>query len=179
MPDLAVTHFFALPTATIAATSFPTRTRDVSFRAGLRVVANAGQHRGLIFEIGSSAAGVAAWLDDDTIAFRAGGTGNGAALAEWTIGSELPVGLRVDLLFAVRPGTGEVRIFADGQIRARAQSVDLGFPSGEWAASSAGSFAAAVSGTTPADVTQTGAPSGFTVVSGLYVYMGQIPQHFG
>lgn len=180
VPDLHRTHFLgSIPTTSIPAASFPSRSKLVTFWTAVRITENAGQHRGLIFELGDSTTGIAAWIDDDQIGFRAGDSGvDDRAFATWTTGTgELPVGLEVDLVFGIQPGTGRVRIWGNGGEIARAEATNGAFASG-WAAASDGSFATAVNGTTPADVPQTGAPAGFEVIQALSVYVGVVPRHF-
>jgi len=189
IPELHRTHYIAgsaMAVATINNAQFPAadHTRTVTFKTAIRILAGTGggldEHRGLVFELGSSAIGVALWLDDTTISFRAGENGSvNGAVAELDNTVELPTGLELELVAAVRPGDGRVRLWANGQEVARATASSNTFgAAGTWMAASDGSFAAAVSGTTPADVTQTGAPSGFEVIEPLSVYLGQVPRHF-
>lgn len=177
-PDLFRTHAYDIPTAAIAAASFPTRDVPITFATAILITANSGTHQGLIFELGDATTAVAAWVDDDGITFRAGDTGDDAAAATFTTGTgELPVGRLFELVFAVRPGDGRVRAW-DGSIElARATAVNGALPNG-WAAASNGAFGAAAVGALPADVTRTGAPAGFMVVRPLSVFAGQAPRHF-
>ena len=178
VPELARTHRFAIPTATLPAASFPSRVVPFTFATSIEVVENGGVHQGLIFELGDANVAIAAWVDDDQIGFRAGSLGDDRALASFTTGTgELQVGRRFDLVFSVRPGDGRVRFWDDSLELGRATAVNGAFPAG-WAAASDGAFAAAATGALPADVVRTGAPTGFVVVRPLSVYAGQYPRHF-
>lgn len=177
VPELFRTHRYDIPTASIPATSFPTRSTPVTFATSIRIDANAGVHQGLIFEIGNADAAVAAWVDDDQIGFRAGALTTNRALASYTTGTgELAVGRIFHLVMSAKPGTGEVRLWAGSSELARDTASAGSFP--VWANAFAGAFATAANGGLPADVPQFGAPNGFTVVAPLSVYVGQAPRHF-
>ncbi len=167
-----------MPVADIPIATFPVLNTEVTFKTAIRIADNAVARAGLIFEFGSSVAGVAIWLEDQIIGFRAGATGNDGVAGTFDNGVQWPATLELDLVAAVRPGLGLVALWANGKQIIKAQSVASSFTSNEWAAASAGSFAAAVQGTTPADVAQTGAPANFEVIEPLSVYIGQRPRHF-
>ena len=75
IPELFRTHQFAVPTATITTNDVFTatvRAQPVVFRTKIRILINAGVHRGLIFEFGSlGGESCAAWVQDDGIGFTA------------------------------------------------------------------------------------------------------------
>ncbi len=177
MPRMSRSHFYGIPTATIPAAAFPARDVLVTFWTAIRITGAAPT--GLIFEFGSDATAIAAWLNDDEISLRAGDAAAGdRALATFTNpGGSLPVGLELDLVFAVRPGDGRVRIWGNGKEIARDIALGGALPSG-WGASSPGAFATSANGTLPGDVSQTGAPSSFDVISPLSVFSKQVPRHF-
>ncbi len=178
VPEMFRTHFLGdIPTATIDAARFPVRTTLITFWTSIRI--DAVDPTGLVFEFGDSTTGIAGWIDNATVNLRAGDAAAAdRGLATFTNGSgDLPVGLELDLVFAVRPGDGRVRIWGNGQEIARDTATNGQLTNG-WAASSDGAFAAAVNGTTPADVTQSGAPANFTVIQPLSVYVSQVPRHF-
>lgn len=186
IPELHRTHRIfggtAMAVADVDAAQFPTRTTLCTWKTAIRITENAGQHRGIILELGDSDIGVAAWVGDQTIGFHAGedGTVNGAT-ALYDAGAELPVGLELELVFSVSPGDGKVRIWGNGIEIARSESSGGDFgTAGTWANSSNGSFAAAIQGTTPVDVPaiSQGAPAGFEVIEPLSIYVGQKPRHF-
>jgi hypothetical protein len=162
--------------------NIPIRTTPIVFATSLEVTANAGVHAGMIFEIGGTLRGLAAWIEDDKIVFRAGGAAASGeeALATYDAGAELEVGRRFDLVFFAHPGTGDVRIWDRGIELARDTSSTGDF-NGEWAGSGGGSFAAAPNGAVPSDVTvgSQQSPNGFVVTRGLDVFVGQIPRLFG
>ena len=161
---------------------FPSRTSPITFRTAIEITANAGVHKGLVFEFSGSDIGAALWVGDQTIGFHAGedGTVNGAtALFDNTVA--LPVGLLMDIVVAIRPGDGRVRMWGNGKELARATASSNAFGAAKaWAEDSNGSFAAAVQGTVIVDVPAGSqiAPDGFTVVEPLSVYVGQVPRHF-
>jgi len=133
---------------------------------------------GLIFEFGDAATAIAAWVDDSTLSFRAGDAAaadRGIATYDNTV--SLPVGLRLNLVFACLPGDGRVRIWGNGLEIARGVASGGSLPLG-WSADSAGAFAAAASGALPADVLEVGAPSSFEVAKPLSAYTKQAPRHF-
>ncbi len=176
VPELFRTLSLAIPTASIPTGSFPDREAVFTFQTAIRITG--GTPVGLIFEFGNATTAIAAWLNDTDIQFRAGGVAaadRGLATFDNTV--SLPLTLEMDLVFAVRPGDGRVRIWANGGEIARDTASGGAFPAG-WAADSAGAFAAAASGALPADVLQTGAPSDFDVIQPMSVFAGQVPRHF-
>ena len=178
VPELFRTHALAIPTTPLPATSFPLRTSPVTLETAIRITANSGVHRGLIFELGDATTAIAAWVDDDSISLRAGDGGADGALAAFSTGSgELPVGQVFDLVFSVRPGDGRLQVWGGSVTLASKQSSSGTMPNG-WAASSNGAFASAAVGALPADVLRTGAPDGFEVIRPLSIYVGQVPRHF-
>ncbi len=162
---------------------FPILTTPITFKTTIRILADGGgEHRGLIFEFGDAAIGCALWVGDQTIGFHAGEDAlvNGAD-AIYDRESEHPTGIIYNLVAAVKPGTGQVRIWANGLELARgvASSGGLG-AGGQWAAASAGSFASAAQGTVVLDVPVVSrvAPAGFEVIEPLGVYVGSVPWRF-
>lgn len=187
IPEMHRTHRIvgasAIAVADIDIGQFPVRTTPITFRTVIEItLGTPTEHRGLIFELGDDTIGAAAWVGDQTIGFHAGedGTVNGAtALFDNTV--ELPVGLELDLTFAVIPGNGTVRAWGNGTELARSASSGGDFgTAGTWAAASNGSFAAVPQGTVILDVpvASRGAPAGFSVIEPLSVYVGQVPRHF-
>lgn len=168
----------------IMADTFPPLREDViTFKTAIRITADgvSGQHRGLVFELGGFARGCVLWVGDSTIGFTAGGA---AASGEESVslfdnGSDLPVGLEVELVCAARPGDGRTRLWANGNEIARDTAINDSF-NGEWAGNDPGSFATAksslVSGNVPTASDK--APDGFDVIEPLSVYRGQVPRHF-
>ncbi len=162
--------------------TFPVRTSPITFRTAIEITDNAGVHKGLIFEFSGTNIGAALWIGDSTIGFHAGEDGivNGAtALFDNTV--ELPVGLSMDIVVAIRPGDGRVRMWGNGQELARAAASSDTFGAAKaWAEDSNGSFASALQGTVVVDVPAASqvAPDGFTVVEPLSIYVGQVPRHF-
>lgn len=176
VPEMFRTRFYGIPTTPVLATEFPTR--DVLFTFWTAIRVTGATPTGLIFELGDATTAVAAWIDDNEVNFRAGdAAADDRGLAQFDNLVSLPNTLELDLVFAVRPGDGRVRIWANGNEVARGVATN-GQLSNGWAASSNGAFAAAAVGALPADVTETGAPSDFDVIEPLSVYVGQVPRHF-
>lgn len=176
VPELFRTLLLPIPTAAIPVGSFPVRDVLVTFWTAIRITG--ATPAGLIFEVGDGTTAIAAWLNDTDIQLRAGGSAaadRGLATFDNTV--SLPDTLELDLVFAVRPGDGRVRIWGNGNEIARDTASGGEFPAG-WAADSLGAFAAAANGALPADVLQTGAPSDFDVIQPLSVFVGQVPRHF-
>lgn len=172
----------ALPVATISTgTLFPARDGLITFETRIRITDNGGVHAGLVFEFGDAAAGCALWVEDEGIGFHAGaaGTADGAT-AFYDNNAELPPGLELELVAAVRVGDGRVRLWGDGDELARGEASGDIFDPLEWSSSGAGSFASNESGTVVTDVPagSAQAPAGFEVIRPLSVFVNQVPRHF-
>lgn len=165
---------------------FPSRTGLIAFKTVIRILAGTGvgsdEHRGLIFEFGDAAIGAALWVGDSTIGFHAGEDGvvNGATvLFDNTV--ELPETLEMEIIAAIRPGDGKVRVWGNAKELGRSAASSNTFGAAKtWTAASAGSFAAAAQGAVVADVPaiSQGAPSGFEIIEPLSVFVGKVPRHF-
>jgi len=183
LPDQAKTHFIYGGTAmatTIAADQFPDRTRLCTFQTRIRATAGAGANNGLIFEIGDSTAGVALWIAGQTINFHAGEAGTVTGVnVQLDLSRNMEIGEEFEIMIAVRNDglAGMWFPMTHDFVKSQASDTDFG-TTDAWASSSAGAFAQAVNGTTPADVTQSGAPSGFDVIKPLSVYLGSAPRGF-
>lgn len=162
-------------------TILPSRAGNIMFQTRIRIVANGGVHRGLIFELGGSARGCAAWVGDQTIGLTAGsGTvANDRATATWDFGAELPPGREFQLIFAINTGAARVRFWDGGNRRADAIAVSGDF-NGDYADTDDGSFASALVGTITPGVPAASqiAPSGFEVIAPLTVFNNQTPKSF-
>lgn len=157
----------------------PNRDTPISFTTRIRILDNAGVHRGLIFEFGSSTRGLAAWVGDQTLGFTAGLSGDDAATATFNLGSELPAGREMQLTYAILTGSGHIRFWIDGQRAADAQAVNGDF-NGFYADTQNGSFADIFAGTV-ANATpgiSAIAPNGFEVIEALRIYSGVVPTEF-
>lgn len=178
-PNLHCTHRLAPAALIDTADLFPGRTWPVTFHARIRITENAGTHQGIVFEFGSSSRAAVVWVEDERIGFHAGEAGTaGGADAIYDHGAELPPGWMVDIVAAALPATGQVWLALNRRV-IRGAATNGTFAS-TWAAIEDGSFAAAVQGTTVAVVPAGSwvAPDGFSVVSKLSVYKGQIPRLF-
>ena len=171
------THIIPIPTRPILGNRFPSVDIPATFWTAIRITG--ASPAGLIFELGNDTTGIAAWVDDDTIGFRAGDAAAGdfgSALFVNAAGT-LPDGLELDLVFAVRPGDGRVRMWGNGREIARGVAANGQLPNG-WSSGTNGSFALNRSGNTPPDVTEFGIPADFACIEPLRAFMGQIPRHF-
>ena len=176
VPEMFRTRFSGIPVTPVLATEFPSR--DVLFAFWTAVRITGATPTGLIFELGDATTAIAAWIDDNEINLRAGDAAAAdRGLAQFDNVASLPNTIELDLVFAVRPGDGRVRIWGNGTEIARGVATNGQLTNG-WAASSNGAFAAAAVGALPADVTQTGAPTNFEVIQPMSVYVGQVPRHF-
>lgn len=177
--ELFRTHVFAIPTASVAVAAFPDPNRDRPFTIRTAVQITGAAAAGLIFEFGDATTAMALFLSGgQVLTARAGDAGaSDRALASWDFGDTFPDGMTLDIVVAVRPGDGRIRIWVGGNEVARATATNGKLDNG-WAAASTGAFAAAAQGALPADVTETGAPSDFLVITPLSAYVGQVPRHF-
>lgn len=168
-------------TPLVTANILPDRSIEIMFQTRIRILTNAGVHRGLIFELGSSSRGCAAWVGDQTIGFTAGSgvVANDRAEAVWDFGAELPPTREFQLIFAVKTGSGRIRIFDGGLRIADATAVNGDF-NGDYSDSENGSFASALVTTiTPGvPVLSQIAPNGFEVIEPLTIFNGQHPREF-
>ncbi len=114
-------------------------------------------------------------IDDDnyTIPIEVTGGGTGGT-------SETP-GYRYKIVYAVNPGDGESRLWVNGLLKVRAvPNPASALEGGEWSSNGAGSVASDEQGTSNPGTTDaiTSAPSGFSLVAPLKVFMGQLPRQF-
>jgi hypothetical protein len=177
------THRLASAASITTGDIFPNTDTPFTFKTGLEF--EAGTSEGLIFEFGSSTAGIAAWITNTELGFTAG---NGVAgsvdsvTGVYTIPSSgvWQTGQKIRLTFAVSPSIGKIQVWMNGHeiIRARASSGAL--LNGEWSDSGDGSFMDAVQGTVNLNVpvAQRIAPSNFIFTELLSVYANQLPDHF-
>lgn len=155
---------------------FPNRSFPIFFTLALR--STGAVPAGLLFEIGSSARGCGASLNDGLLTFTAGSGTVAAerATATWNAVADMASGHPLRLAFSIEPGIGRVRIFYRGVEAARADASGGDFGVGvDWADSGDGSFATGVNGTTHT-ISPTTAPSDFVVTEALSVFRGQLPR---
>ncbi len=175
IPEMYRTVQNTIPTDPLLAASFPGINSPITFWTSIRITG--ASPNGLIFGMGTSSRSIAAWVDGDKLTFRAGDTAeDDRGFAEFDNTVTLPVGLELDLVFAVRPGDGRVRIWGNGTEIARDTAVNGQMTSG-WMESGDGAFAAGA-GDLSDDVTQTDEPSDFDVIQPMSSYAGQVPRHF-
>ena len=168
-------------TPLVTNTILPDRSRSIFFETRIRILANGGVHRGLIFEFGGSSRGCAAWVGDQTIGITAGSGTVAAdrATAIWSFGAELPIGREFQLTLAIQTGPGRVRIWSGGNRIASDIAANGNF-NGEYADTDNGSFASALVGTITPGVPAASqiAPSGFEVIAPLRIFNNQTPRSF-
>ena len=175
VPELFKDMLLPIPTTPFVINRYPDVDRPGTLRTAIRVTGAAPT--GLIFEIGNATTALAIWVDDSIIGCRMGDTGDDAAIALFDNTISLPIGIELDIVVAVRPGDGRIRMWFNGTERARATAVNGALPNGV-SANSNGAFASAAIGPVPADVTQSGNPTNFDVIEPLSIYRGQVPRHF-
>jgi hypothetical protein len=138
-----------------------------------------------VFEFGNIGQGAAVWIGDQTIGFTAGENDaiNGATVI-FDNGAPWPTGLELDIVVAVRPGDGQIRMWLNGKefdnlLQEFSRTQTFG-SLGTWAADANGSFALGPAGNTNTNVPSASriAPSGFDVIEPLSAYAKQLPQHF-
>ncbi|HEX5039659.1 MAG TPA: hypothetical protein VFW95_05945 [Candidatus Limnocylindria bacterium] len=139
------------------ATHFPYRTGDVAFEFELTVTGPAPA--GDPLQIGSGPNVTLSIVGTD-LTLHVGGAGNDGV--DLTAPDALPAEGKYRIAIAARAGTGEARLWVNGRLLARGQSVDEDFS--EWSNDADGAYGV---GLTDAEVT-----------SVLGVYMKQVPQHF-
>lgn len=144
---------------------FPDRTTPVTFRTVVRTVAGAGNHSGRIFQIGTDPK-VFLFFNNTLIGATAGavGTGDGTPLGMWTVPGGIPDDWEVELVTAVNPGNGKMRIWANGQSVIAVQAANESF-NGPWSDANDGVFVAPEL-------------NRVEVIEPLSVYVGQLPRHF-
>ncbi len=176
------THLFRGSTAMAVAdinttAAFVDRNEPVTFRTAIRITG--ASPTGLVFEFGGATRGAGIGVLGAIIALTAGATGNAHATAVFTNPAAFEVGEEIQLLAAIDPGNGKVRLWGNnGKELARATAVDGSF-GGTWAGSDNGSFAAIASGAVAVDlILSNQAPVDFEVIEPLSVYNGSLPLHF-
>lgn len=120
-PELHRTLQHPIPTTPVEFDGFPDLTSRFSFRTKIRVTG--ASPTGLIFELGNATTAIAAFVTATTLVLRAGDAAAAdRALATFTPAGGWATSRELDLLFAVQPGEGRVRIYGDGLELARDQS---------------------------------------------------------
>lgn len=111
--------------------SFPDRDRDLTVAVDIRI--SAAAINGIVFELGGGTAGFSLVVASNFAAIYAGETGDDGVVA---IANNVPnvAGQLVRIVAATRPGTGEVWLWINGKLSARATSVNGAFSNG-WATS--------------------------------------------
>lgn len=156
---------------------FPSRAVAVTFVTEIEITGAA--EAGIVFEFGDSTTGIKLAISAGSIFIAAGdAVGNAGADGSVALTALGSVGARVQLTVAVNPGTGQVRVWADGDVVIRANAVAQ--MTNGWAAIEDGAFAAAqVTSSTQRGQAINGAPVNFDVVRPLDVFIGQLPRNFG
>lgn len=172
--DLHQTHALDIGATVDVASVFPDRSTPITLVSAIRI--NTDTPAGLVWELGGSAAGAAVWVEDGAIGFAAGdGTGTGGVSVTAAIPADA-TGAHFRVAAAVVPGLTRVALWVDGD----GVAGDDAGAMAQWADAGDGVVAAAAAGTvTPrVPVGSRGAPSGFTVVAPVRVYVGQVPRQF-
>lgn len=157
--------------------AFPDRNRPITFAVDVR--RNDTGARGIVFEAGNDTTGLAIWIPSGgtDVSACAGNSGeNGVTVtAENVLATD---GQIARVVFSVIPGSGQARIWTNGELRGRGVSDAGVLPSG-WAADSLGGIGevqGSVSPRVPAGdrITLVNA----SIVSSVSVFRGQRPRQF-
>jgi hypothetical protein len=168
----------AVPAIDVAS-AFPASSRGRIVTFHTQVTTTASKPTGLVFELGSDAAGVGVAVFTTRIAAVAGGANPNRSISIWDNVAIFDAGRVMDITLAVRPGDAEMRLWVDGQLHTAYNPASSGTMGPEWASSEAGSLASAANGTVPSELsTANNAPAGFEVTKPLSVYLGALPQEF-
>lgn len=180
---LARTHRLGRSVATLDTdAAFPERTHPITFAVGIVTGAGTPDPTGLIFEMGSSTAGIALGISSPgVLEFAAGevAAGDGGIDGKALV-PELLAPLRaLSIVVAVHPGAGKGRVWVDGRLVIRVGTSDLSsLLDGAWSDGADGAIGAAAQGTSNSRVSVATAPSEFAIGEGLSAYQGQIPPQF-
>lgn len=157
--------------------AFPDRDRPATFAVDVRRDTPSAQ--GIVFEAGDATTGLVIWvpMGGDDISASAGDAGDDGVTLTATDVLEAD-GQVARVVFAVIPGTGEARLWVNGEIRAAGVAVNGALPNG-WASDSVagiGEVQGTVSSRVPAAdrITLVNA----SIVSTVDAFAGQRPRHF-
>lgn len=155
--ELFRTHTFVPEAVIPTATAFPYRTGDVTFEFTLLISGPAPA--GDVLQVGSGP-NVTLSISGTDLTLHVGGAGNDGV--DLVAVDAVPSEGKYHVAIAARAGTGEARLWVNGRLLARGQSVDENFS--EWSNDADGAYGV---GLTDA-----------SVVSLLSVFMKQVPRHF-
>ena len=155
--ELSRTHTFEPEDVIPTATAFPYRTGDVTFEFTLSIDGPAPA--GAVLQVGSGP-NVTLAISGTDLTLHGGGAGNDGV--DLVAVDAVPAEGKYHVAIAARAGTGEARLWVNGRLLARGQSVDEDFS--EWSNSVNGAYGV---GLTDA-----------SVVSLLSVFIWQVPRHF-
>lgn len=154
------------------------RNSPITFSTAIRFATSGLAPAGLVFEFGGNLRMTAIWIEKNGIGFRSGGAAVGEFASEvFDNGTQWPAGLELEIVGAIRPGTGQIGLWLNGE-RVIDTAAASGNFNGEWCGTGDGAFASAAVGNLPVDVTQSGAPANFAVIEPLSVYTRQVPRQF-
>ena len=156
-------------------TLFPNR--DQPLTIAMEITRDDAASNGILFEVGGSARGIAAYIDaDGDLGFVAGASGDDGVTVH--VSTILPtVGQVYRLTFAMLTGSGKARVWVDGQLVGRGQAVGGDF-NGLWGAPNNGAIGAiegTVSSRGPAG--QQAALTDATIIGPVIFFDGVFPQH--
>jgi len=155
--------------------SFPARVGDltVAFELSLDDFVPTG----VLFELGSSTTGLALYVTNlGALGFVVGDAGDdGVSLV---VAGAFGALQNYKVVAAVRPGSGEARLWIDGRLRARGTAVNGALPNG-WADTDDGAVAD-IAGTVSSRVPgpQAVTLSDVSIVGPVSVFLNQVPRHF-
>lgn len=183
--DLHVTHRLGVSASDIDTDGiFGARTQLVTFATTVEITGESAS--GIICEFGGTTSGVKLAIDGGELYAAAGNVDEAESDgidASVEIAALAVTGARLRLVFAINPGAGLARVWANGSLVARVgQASPEVFLDGVWSDDNLGSVGAAHSGS--ASINRNlgspinGAPSDFALVAPFLVFSGQVPRQF-
>lgn len=155
---------------------FPSRDENVTIQLRMEITGPAPS--GVLFELGSSTTGIGIVCNGNIIAAAAGdGDDDGTFIAVSDGLPDLTVGRVYDIVYSVRPGTGESRLWVNGRLLGRNTAVNGALTNG-WADLEGGAVND-TEGTLNSDLALVAGPKQDGRVAGdVSVYHKQLPRHF-
>lgn len=159
---------------------FPTsRTSPITFRVDVKRSDDGSGTNGVVFEMGSATRGIALALDGSDIIFAAGGNAAATDGATATAaGALLGIGNSYSIVCSAHPGTGVVKLWVNGDMKARDVSTDGDMGAG-WAATgdgAVGQIDGTITDRIPAGARVTLVDA--TILTPVKVFARQLPRQF-
>lgn len=178
--NLFRTHLFGVQETVVDTDGvFGTRDRLITFGTSIAVDSLTAP-AGIIMEFGSSSVGTKLALSGTTLFVAAGNaTGTDGVDDSVSLASLGEVGAIHDLVLAISPGDGKIRLFVNGDIVIRLEGGEQ-FVSGVWTDAEDGAIGSAQAGGSSTQRGQTinGTPVDFSLIQRMKVFQGQLPRQF-